>query len=92
MPNNSESVERILGSKPGSAVAPSDSKRTDAVNSGKTPVRDASTAKADRQAAESSGRPRTMPNDSDTEHSGGDADCGEPSRQTSEAQDEAGQV
>ncbi len=90
MSNNSESVERIVGSNPGSKTTPPDAKSSEAVNSGKMPVRDARTSKPGNNLGPPSGRPETVPGE--TENSGATADQDGPSRQTTEAQDEKGQL
>ncbi len=94
MSNNSESVERTVGSNPGSKLESQESNRSDSVNSSKMPARDARTSKPGSYAGSPSGRPDTVPKDSsaDAEQSVDDADRDEASRQTSEAQDESGQL
>jgi hypothetical protein len=90
MSNNSESVERIVGSNPGSTATPSAAKSSEAVNSGKMSVSDARTSKPGSHAGQPSGRPQTEPGEA--ENSSGNADQDGPSRQTTEAQDEKGQL
>ncbi|KAA6458211.1 hypothetical protein DYQ86_20025 [Acidobacteria bacterium AB60] len=92
MSNNSESVERVVGANPGSKLDPEGPDRSDAVNSSKMPVRDARTSKPGNYAGEPSGRPETVPDSSGAQQAAGEADAGGPSRQTSEAQEEKGQL
>lgn len=90
MSNNSESVERIAGPNPGST---SESNRSDTVNSSKMPVGDGRSSKPGSYAGSPSGEPDTMPEDgTKTEQLSDEADRGKPSRQTSEAQNESGQL